>query len=251
MRWIKKISIADYVTLANGLLGFLAITYIIDGKFTIAYFLLFTCILIDGLDGRIARYFKSKHHYGQYIDSFSDAISFCFAPAILLYSNFYIPAKGTALMSFDNALAVFVPILFLSFGIMRLARFAASGYKEKNFLGMPSPAAAFLVINLCMLFGVNGLITTNEYLVISAAFFAALLMISDVPYPKIDSALFVPSAIAVGISIISSALLVFLLVVPVVLVFTIIAFIFIFVYLVGGPLYVRVSEREFIRPKEI
>jgi len=245
MRWIRKISAADYVSLANGLVGFLAITYIIDGSFAMAYLCLFLCILIDGLDGRVARYFKSKHGFGQYVDSFSDAISFCFAPSVLMYSTFYDPTKGSALVSIENTVAVLVPVTFLCFGILRLARFSAGGYREKNFVGMPSPAAAFLVVTLCILFGQAGLLGTNGLLVFAVAFGAALLMISDIPYPKIEGGLFAPTAIAVGLSVTSAIFLVLGLFVPFVLVVAMIALVFIFVYIVGGPVYVRFSQGEY------
>jgi CDP-diacylglycerol--serine O-phosphatidyltransferase len=250
MRWIRKISIADYVSLTNGLFGFLAITYIIDGNFTAAYLFLFLCILIDGIDGRLARYFKSKHRFGQYIDSFSDAISFCFAPAILMYSSFYDPTKGSALVSVENTVAVLVPVTFLSFGILRLARFAAGGYRERNFVGMPSPAAAFLVVNLCILFGNGGLIGTNGVLVFAVAFGAALLMISEIPYPKIEGGLFAPTAVAVGLSIVSATLLLLSTFIPFVIAVAMIALVFIFVYVVGGPVYVRFSQREYLDTDE-
>lgn len=251
MRWIKKVSVADYVTLTNGLLGFIAITYIIDGKFTVAYTLLFLCILIDGIDGRLARFFKSKHRFGQYIDSFCDSISFCFAPAILLYSSFYDPTKGGALSSLDNAVVVVVPTIFVCLGIMRLARFASGDYKEKNFLGMPTPAAAFLIINLCILFGAGGIISSSSYLVLSLAFVVSLLMISDIPYPKINTSLFLPSAIAVGTVIISSLILLFYGASFVVLILTTSGLLFISAYVIGGPLYVRISEREYVSPEKI
>ncbi len=251
MRWIRKVSIADYFTLANGLLGFLAITYIVDGRFAVAYLLLFVAVLVDGIDGRLARFLESKHGLGRYIDSFSDTISFCFAPAILLYSTFYDASRGSAFTSFPNALSVVVPTIFLSFGIMRLARFAAGDYKEKSFLGLPTPAAAFLVINLCILFGKDALIVGNEYLVLAAAFGTSLLMISDLPYPKINSSLFLPSAVAVGIVLTSSTLRVLDALPSITLILTILALLLILVYAIGGPWYVKTSESEYVNPEKV
>jgi CDP-diacylglycerol--serine O-phosphatidyltransferase len=251
MRWIRKVSAADYLTLANGLLGFLAITYIIDGRFNMAYLLLMTAILIDGIDGRLARLMKSKHNFGRYIDSFSDSISFCFAPAVLVYSTFYDPSKGSAFASLDNAAAVAVPTVFVLFGIMRLARFAHGGYKERNFLGMPTPAAAFLVISLCILFGDAALISNTGVAVLPPMLMASILMISDLPYPKIGGGLFIPAALAMFIGILSTGLLVFGAFPSVTLVLTIISFLFILIYMTGGPLYVKISDRDYITPERV
>ncbi|MCK5547896.1 MAG: CDP-diacylglycerol--serine O-phosphatidyltransferase [Thermoplasmata archaeon] len=251
MRWIRKVSIADYVTIANGLLGFLAITYIIDGKFIVAYMLLMVCILVDGIDGKLARFFKSKHHFGRYLDSFSDTISFCFAPAILLYSNFYDPSRGTAFTSIPNALAIVIPTVYLCFGILRLARFAAADYKEKNFLGLPTPATTFLVVNLCILFGTNALMFANEFLVLGVALGASLLMISDIPYPKIDGGLAPATGLAIVIGIASAILIEVGGLSLLALVLSTFALLSIILYVIGGPLYVRFSEREYISPEKV
>ena len=54
MTALKKLSLADLFTLANALLGFLAITYVVDGKYELAGSLIFAAILLDGLDGAVA-----------------------------------------------------------------------------------------------------------------------------------------------------------------------------------------------------
>ena len=74
---LTLISYADMATLLSASLGFLAITYMIDGSeksFIVAMLILPFCAIIDGMDGALARKFGTKHHYGKYLDSISDSI---------------------------------------------------------------------------------------------------------------------------------------------------------------------------------
>src|SRR3990172_670437 len=90
-----KYPVADVFTGLNGLCGFLALTYIIDGRPVMASILLSIAMVLDGLDGAIARRFGSPHHLGHYFDSFSDLISFALAPAALIYFSYYVPGTFT------------------------------------------------------------------------------------------------------------------------------------------------------------
>ena len=84
-RPLTLVSYADLATLASAILGFLAITYIIDGtvkSYIVALFLLPISAIIDGMDGALARKFGTKHDYGKYFDSISDSI--CFGIALSL-----------------------------------------------------------------------------------------------------------------------------------------------------------------------
>ncbi|TET91086.1 MAG: hypothetical protein E3J35_03670 [Methanomassiliicoccales archaeon] len=190
MIWIRKISPADLLTIGNGVLGFLAITYIFDGKLQFAYALLILAITLDGLDGIVARKFGTKHTFGPYLDLSSDTISFCFAPAILLYSTFYDIAKGSALVSVDNALAVIVPAFVIVAGILHLARNASQQSPVSHFIGLPTATTAFFIVALCLLIGENGLLwhkLQHPFLLIATL--TSVLAISEIGYPKVEGKL--------------------------------------------------------------
>lgn len=250
MKWVKLISPADIFTLANGLIGFLAITYIVDRKFLIASFLLLIAILMDGFDGYVARKFGSKHSMGRYLDSISDTISFCFAPAILLYATYY-EGPVTAFEDFQNALTVFASMLVLCFGILRLARFSREGYKIAHFSGLPTPANTFMLVILCLLFGseegYDFVVRKEPYLVLSIAIIAAFLMISDIPYPKLRGKLSIIGGVAIILGLVSTAItmLFFNYADFLVLVSQCLAFVGLFsisIYLVAGPFFARRDE---------
>lgn len=188
MRWMSRISPADLVTMTNGLLGTLAITYILDGEHMVASFLLFVAVAVDGIDGPIARKFGSPHDFGRFLDSISDGVSFCLAPGLLIYNNFYDKGLGSAWGSIPNALALIACMAFVTFGLLRLSRFAGKEFKYGHFIGLPTPAAAMIVIITCMLWGREELnpfaISYSLYYMTGFILFISLLMISDVPYPK-------------------------------------------------------------------
>ena len=86
MTIFKLLRAADAFTILNAALGFLAITYISDGKYVLAEALLLGAVIADGLDGMVARRFGGdKESLGDYLDIMADYLSFCVAPAILLY----------------------------------------------------------------------------------------------------------------------------------------------------------------------
>jgi CDP-diacylglycerol--serine O-phosphatidyltransferase len=183
LKILKLISIADVITLINGLIGFLAIMYIIDGVIENAYPLILFAIILDGIDGMVARYFKSKHSMGKYLDSIADMVSFCFAPAVLIYAIFYLPGH-TSFTHWQNTLTVVASFFVLGLGILRLGRFAYSGYKQRDFIGLPTPAMALFIIMLTI-----PSFNLDEYpaVILPLITLISILMVSDIKYPKLPN----------------------------------------------------------------
>ena len=183
MTLLKILSPADYVTIGSGAIGALGILYFTDGGETnlmIGAALIFIAMFLDGLDGMVARKFGSKHNVGVYLDSMSDSVSFCFAPAVFVYRMFYDIHRGSAFEDIDNFLAVATSISIATFGIVRLSIF--SYFKEdelKTFLGLPTPSMAFFVLIGGLLFQDHGRILLPIIMVI------VVMMVLNYPYPKI------------------------------------------------------------------
>lgn len=131
-------------TFANAFFGFLSITKSLEGEFVVAAWLILLAGVMDAFDGRLARYFGTAGELGGELDSLCDAISFCVAPAILLYS-WYLHDFGHA-----GVFSVVVG-MYLCAGLFRLARFNL-GTKEESlfFFGLPTTIAgaflAFLIV---------------------------------------------------------------------------------------------------------
>src|SRR4051812_49244437 len=81
----RRYLLPNAVTVGNMFCGFLAMVYANAGHFEKAFAAVFFAILLDGLDGRVARRFNATSKFGVEFDSFSDLVSFGIAPAIMMY----------------------------------------------------------------------------------------------------------------------------------------------------------------------
>ena len=122
-------------TIGNLFLGFWAMVRTIHGQYAEAAPLIFWAILLDVLDGRIARMTGTTSEFGGELDSLADVVSFGVAPALLAYSWGFstLPRVGWL-----------VAFLFVACGTLRLARFNVqkSSVDGRYFVGLPIPAAA-------------------------------------------------------------------------------------------------------------
>lgn len=134
-----KVIIPFLFTFANAFFGFLSITKTLQGDFVAGAWLILLAGVMDGLDGRAARYFGTQGELGGELDSLCDAISFCLAPAVLLYSWY--------LHDFGNAgFFSLVVGLYVCAGLFRLARFNSGTYEESLFFfGLPTTIAALFL----------------------------------------------------------------------------------------------------------
>ena len=176
---IKKNVIPSIFTLLNLFFGFMAIISASQGEFQKAAWLIIAAALFDALDGKLARFFGVPSRFGMEFDSIADMVSFCTAPAILVYFAYL-----QNLMPLVAAVISFIPLLA---GGVRLARFNVSQDETPLpiFIGLPTPAAA-LVISSFILFSFS---VRNDVgdprIAISLMFGLALLMISHIRYSKI------------------------------------------------------------------
>ena len=160
--------------------GLTAIRFGMQERWEPAVFALFVAAIFDGLDGRIARLMDATSEFGAMLDSLSDFLSFGVAPTVLLY------------LWTMQQWGVVGWALVLLYGVccaLRLARFNSqngsdehSSWANNFFVGVPSPAAAALVLLPMMMSFVLG----DEFLsnpIISALFLfvVSILMISRVP----------------------------------------------------------------------
>src|SRR4249919_3309585 len=124
------------LTMGNMFCGYACVVYAMRGEYATAAPFIGFAVVIDGLDGRIARMTGTTSAFGVEFDSLADIISFGIAPAILSF------AWGLQSLGRLGWAAGF---MFVACAAMRLARFniqSASGGDKRYFVGMPSPAAA-------------------------------------------------------------------------------------------------------------
>jgi CDP-diacylglycerol--serine O-phosphatidyltransferase len=123
-------------TVGNIFCGFFAIISSMHGNYDDAAKAIGIAIVLDGLDGRMARLANATSEFGLQLDSLADVISFGLAPAILIASWGF---------SRLGDYGIFTAFVFLICGTMRLARFNVQAENLKQFVGMPIPAAAGVI----------------------------------------------------------------------------------------------------------
>ena len=195
---LTLVSYADLATFTSAILGFLAITYIIDGtveSYIVALLLLPISAIIDGMDGALARKFGTKHEYGKYFDSISDSICFGIAPSILVYSLYYDISKGPALdilnddmqvefrYNIENLIAITASLMIALLSLFRLARFTVGEQgSNKYFEGLPSPGLTMFIVVISVKYSL-----INEFdnvLVPLSIGLVSLLTVTTIPYAK-------------------------------------------------------------------
>lgn len=158
-------------TLANLLLGVVALVLTMDDDFVIAGASILLAMILDAMDGRVARKLDATSTFGKELDSLADLVSFGVAPAILVYA-FKIKVLGMP--------GLIICIIFALCGALRLARFNVLNISE-YFMGVPITAAGSLVA-LLVLVGTRILIPVVVYPVIVIVF--AFLMVSNIKIRK-------------------------------------------------------------------
>lgn len=118
--------------------GFFAVVAGINGEFTSAAVAIFIAMVLDGLDGRVARMTNTQSAFGAEYDSLSDMISFGMAPALVAF---------TWILQDIGKTGWVVAFLYVACAALRLARFNVQigSVDKKWFIGLPSPSAAALV----------------------------------------------------------------------------------------------------------
>ncbi|MCL7461999.1 CDP-diacylglycerol--serine O-phosphatidyltransferase [Pseudomonas sp. NW5] len=167
-------------TTANLFAGFFSIISAMNGRFEVAAIAIFVAMILDGLDGRVARLTNTQSAFGAEYDSLSDMVAFGLAPALLAYQ--------WALSELGNV-GLTVAFLYAACAALRLARFNTQIGKvdKRYFIGLASPAAAGVVAGMVWAlkdFGVDGADLPWFVVLLFALLVASAggLMVSNIKY---------------------------------------------------------------------
>jgi len=169
-------------TLAALFGGFYAIVMAINGRFDLAAIGVFCAMVLDSLDGRVARMTNTQSAFGEQMDSLSDMVSFGAAPALIAY------VWALKELGRWGWIAAFV---YCACAALRLARFNVNtAVVDKNyFQGLPSPAAAALIAGFIWLITESGFKGTAAiwgvsipWLTFGLALYSGLTMVTNVPF---------------------------------------------------------------------
>ena len=161
-------------TTASLFAGFYAIVQAMHGRFEHAAVAIFAAMVLDGLDGRVARLTNTQSAFGAEYDSLSDMVSFGVAPALTVYIW---ALQGLGKLGWSAA------FIYCACAALRLARFNTNlGVIDKRFFqGLPSPAAAALMAGMVWV-AIDAGYTGQDVrkLALALTFFAGLSMVSNV-----------------------------------------------------------------------
>jgi CDP-diacylglycerol---serine O-phosphatidyltransferase len=173
-------SIPNMFTLGNLYCGFLSIGFAAYGEYKNAAILILIGMMLDSMDGRLARMLKADSTLGKELDSLADIVTFGVAPSFLVYYTYYYQFE---------LLGLAVAGLFPLFGAYRLARFNISTNKSSlnYFIGVPITAAGG-ILALLTLFGgqLPDIITTVVYTALCFLMVSRIRIpsLKEVPLPK-------------------------------------------------------------------
>ena len=170
-------------TTASLFAGFYSIVQAMNGRYDHAAIAIFVALILDGLDGRVARLTNTQSAFGSEYDSLSDMVSFGVAPALVIYVWALQPL---------GRLGWIVSFIYCTCAAVRLARFniKLDLDNKKYFSGLPSPAAATLLASFIWISFDNG-ISGNEiflgffqmqWFALIITLFVALSMTTDIRF---------------------------------------------------------------------
>ncbi len=165
------------ITTANLFAGFFAIMQAMNHRFEWAALAIFAAMVMDAMDGRIARLTKTQSSFGEQYDSMADMVSFGIAPALVMYT-YTLDDLGRW-----GWLAAFI---YVAGAALRLARFNSNIniVDSRFFQGLPSPAAAALTAGFVWLSVDNRLPISgaHSWMAFFITVYAGLTMISNAPF---------------------------------------------------------------------
>lgn len=177
---VSILSFADLISIINAIFGLLSIIILFENfgldlniQIRVSFSLILLALLADGLDGIFARKF-GKSEIGEILDSMADMTSFVIAPSIFIY--FVYSNTTDFLLFYRHIYLIAALILFLSFGILRLASFHLMKNNE-FFIGLPTPASTIILLNLAYL--------ELEFIyILPAVVIIGAAMVSNIKFPK-------------------------------------------------------------------
>ncbi|MFV9472907.1 CDP-diacylglycerol--serine O-phosphatidyltransferase [Advenella sp. RU8] len=164
-------------TTANLFAGFYAIVQAMNGQFEVAAIAIFAAMVLDAMDGRVARMTNTQSSFGEQYDSMSDIVSFGVAPALVMYEY---------LLQDIGRWGWIAAFIYVAGAAIRLARFNTNiaVVDSRFFQGLPSPSAAALVAGFVWL-SVDNKIPNYEFqawIAFVITTYTGITMVSNAPF---------------------------------------------------------------------
>lgn len=183
--------IPNFITILNLISGTVGIYLVLEGNIYWGCYMIYLAGLFDFFDGFIARLLHASSEIGKSLDSLADIISFGLLPtailfkiieSILVQSN---PDFSVNTASISQIILLGSSVLIISFSALRLAKFNTDTRQTYGFIGVPTPATAFLISSFPFIINdtesVGAFFLTKLYVIVPLALILSLLMVSEIP----------------------------------------------------------------------
>ena len=153
--------IPNFITLSNLFLGCVVVLLLVENNLDVKYVFIISliCLVLDYLDGFLARSLNVKSDIGLHLDSLADLISFGLVPGILIY-NMFKAAPSSSVGSISSSFVPFFGFAVTLCSAYRLARFNTNISSSKYFKGLPTPANTLLIYSFSIISLDNGVISS-------------------------------------------------------------------------------------------
>jgi CDP-diacylglycerol---serine O-phosphatidyltransferase len=191
---MKLFTIPNIMTLGNLLCGCLGIIFVFEGNLLYASYLIFIAGILDFLDGFVARLLNQHSEIGKQLDSLADMVTFGALPSFILAKLIQLSVNQNSILSDfvpSNLLSqthlpflAYIAFVLALFSCLRLAKFNIDTRQSDSFIGVPTPANAFVVAAFPLILEFNPeykfLILSPTFL-ISYTLIMSYLLISEIP----------------------------------------------------------------------
>ncbi|MFN3488745.1 MAG: CDP-alcohol phosphatidyltransferase family protein [Emticicia sp.] len=162
---MKLFTIPNIMTLGNLLCGCLGIVFVFEGNLLWASYLIFIAGILDFLDGFVARLLNQHSEIGKQLDSLADMVTFGILPSFIIAKLIQISTTQNTVLSDlipSNLLSqthlptlAYVAFILALFSCLRLAKFNIDTRQSDSFIGVPTPANAFVVASFPLILEFN------------------------------------------------------------------------------------------------
>lgn len=163
------------LTCGNLFCGCLAVFHAVEGNFTSVAGLVFIALILDFLDGFVARLLRVQSAIGKELDSLADMVTFGVVPGIAMVQML----RGAGI---PQPFAYF-GLLLTVFSALRLAKFNTDTRQTTSFIGLPTPANAVFILSLPFIIlqkDFQASIIGSSYMLIAITIVFSLLMVSEI-----------------------------------------------------------------------
>ncbi len=191
---MKLFTIPNIMTLGNLLCGCLGIVFVFEGNLLWASYLIFLAGILDFLDGFVARLLKQHSEIGKQLDSLADMVTFGVLPSFILAKLIQLASSKDSVLSdllpsnilsqVHLPLLAYIPFILALFSCLRLAKFNIDTRQSDSFIGVPTPANAFVVAAFPLILEFNTeykFIILNSTFLITYTLIMSYLLISEIP----------------------------------------------------------------------